>query len=136
MTAVPAPVPLFGDCPMPGCRNLVDDLLRPCPECAVIFAEYIQPSSREVTAEQVTAELAAGAAAVAAVFAERRYMIPLDAAPAPEPAAPELSRAVAQSLGLAYKPGQVCWCCEERRSCRLDPDQPDRWICKKCEEIT
>lgn len=29
---------------------------------------------------------------------------------------------------------QHCWVCEQRRTCRLDPDQRGQWICKECEE--
>jgi hypothetical protein len=50
-----------------------------------------------------------------------------------------LQREAAHDRGEAYKPNQRCWVCEERRSCRLDPDFADsrekRLICKTCEEI-
>lgn len=141
---------LFAKCPLHGCGNLVDDPRWPCGECEAALAGYIRPAGREVTAEQAAAELAERDRAVAAVYAERRAMIPLaspagdPADPAGDPAAPRpgpplpagIRRAAEQDLGLAYKPNQLCWVCEERHPCRRDPDHPGRWICRACEATT
>lgn len=37
--------------------------------------------------------------------------------------------------GEEYKANQQCWVCEQRRTCRPDPDQRGQWICKDCEAI-
>ena len=80
----------------------------------------------ERPADEVAAELAERDRYVREVYAARRDMAPL---PEPAPAA-------AVEPEVEWRPNQTCWCCEERRKCRPDPDQPTRWICKDCLEIT
>jgi len=55
MTATPS---LFGECPLPGCINLVDDPRWPCGDCEAALAGYIRPSAQQATAEEATAMLA------------------------------------------------------------------------------
>jgi hypothetical protein len=114
---------LFGECPLPGCRNPVGDPGQPCGECLAAFGGYLRDTGLDRPAGEVAAELAERDRAVAAVYAERRAMTPL---PEAAPAEPE----------TGWRRNQLCWCCEERRACRADPDQPARWICKTCAEIT
>ncbi|MGH3403340.1 MAG: hypothetical protein ACRDRJ_12720 [Streptosporangiaceae bacterium] len=114
---------LFDDCALPGCRNLVDRPGQPCGECLAAFGGYLRDTGRDRPAAEVAAELAERDRAVAAVYAERRQMAPL---PEPCPAEHE----------TAWRRGQLCWCCEERRACRADPARPGRWICKSCAGIT
>ena len=78
MNATPS---LFGECPLPGCINLVDDPRWPCGDCEAALAGYIRPAAQPVTAEEATAMLAERDQAVAGIYAERRIMTPL-----PEPA--------------------------------------------------
>jgi hypothetical protein len=150
--AVNTTLSLFAECPLPGCRNPVDDPRWPCGQCEKDLAGYIRPSGAERPAEVVVAELAERDQAVAAVYAERREMTPL---PEPEAPAPGLApaqpagagdermaaiqRAARQDLGEERKPGQLCWVCEERRLCRKDPEflgtGDERWICKECEAV-
>jgi hypothetical protein len=139
---------LFAECPLPGCINPVDDPRWPCGECEAALAGYIRPSSSQpVAAEEAAAMLAERDEAVAAVYAERRAMIPLPepavAAPAagPDPQArPPATTQTDPAPGASpeYKRNQLCWVCEERRTCRVDPDRlPEvRWICRTCEAIT
>jgi hypothetical protein len=144
MTDTPS---LFAECPLPGCINPVDDPRWPCGECEAALAGYIRPATQSRTAEEVAAALADRDQAVAAIYAERRTMTPLPeptgAAPAagPGPMAPAAGAgraAAARDADPEYRRNQLCWVCEERRSCRLDPDRhPEvRWICKTCETIT
>ena len=83
--------------------------------------------------------------AVAAIYAERRTMVPLPelaevaptAEPGPQAQPPTAARAAAaRDASPEYKRNQLCWACEERRTCRPDPDHPGRWICRTCEAIT
>ncbi len=138
---------LFAECPLPGCINPVDDPRWPCGECEAALAGYIRPSAQPVTVEEATAMLADRDQVVAAVYAERRTMTPLPepagtgpaAGPDPVVQPPAASQvAAARDASPEYRRNQLCWVCEERRTCRLDPGRHSevRWICRTCEAIT
>jgi hypothetical protein len=115
---------LFGECPLPGCRNPVDDPRWPCGECERELAGYIRPARRPDTREQAAADPGGQDQDAAAQ--------PAPARPGPSPA----PRAGADRPGTERKANQLCWCCEQRRRCRPDPGHRDRWICPDCEAIS
>jgi len=133
---------LFAKCPLPGCPNLVDDPRWPCGECEAALAGYIRPSSQPVSVEEATAMLADRDRAVAAIYAERHAMTPLPGpAEGAAEAPPDLQAwppAAAPDPGPESKRNQLCWVCEQRRTCRPDPGRlPGTWwICRRCEQIT
>jgi hypothetical protein len=105
--------PLFPDCPMPGCQNIVSGPREVCTASLTAFGPYLRPVSDTLSAEALS-EASAGAGRCA----------PQHDQPAARPAAAE-----------QWRPNQVCWCGEERRTCHLDPQNPDRMICRTCEAI-
>jgi hypothetical protein len=117
-----AELSLFGTCPIPACKNLVNDPREPCRECLEAFGPLLrQADGPAPDPDAYTAEIAQRDADVRALLAERRDMVPLPDPPAPaEP---------------AWKRNQLCWLCEQRRTCHPDPDHPDRWICRECEAL-
>ena len=127
---------LFGECPLPGCQNPVDDPRWPCGECERELAGYIRPARRPDTREQAAADPARPdqepAAPAARPAAASRPAHPAPAQPAPPPA----PRAGAERPGPEHRANQLCWCCEQRRRCRPDPGHRDRWICPDCEAIS
>jgi hypothetical protein len=54
----PGMVSLFAECPLPGCRNPVDDPRWPCRGCETALAGYMRPTSESANPEEVTATLA------------------------------------------------------------------------------
>ena len=80
---------LFAECPLPGCTYPVDDPRWPCGEREAALAGYIRPSAQLVTVEEAAAMLTDRDEAVAAIYAERRTMVPLpelaEVTPAAEP---------------------------------------------------
>jgi hypothetical protein len=115
--------PLFAECILPGCCNPVDTALTACPECVTAFGPMLHQTAVEVAAEEMAEAIAERDEAVRAIQRERLLAFqPIG--PAPEPR-PEPAR--------EEKRNQLCWCCEERRTCRIDLDDPNRWICKTCE---
>ncbi len=112
-TALSGAEALFPACPVPGCPNLVSDPRQVCGECLATFGPYLRPADAEAPpAEQYAAQIAARDEHVAAVLAER-----------------------AANTAGEWKRNQVCWCCEERRTCRQDRDTRNGWICRPCLEI-
>jgi hypothetical protein len=120
---------LFTECPVPGCVSPVDDG-KPCAECAALIAEgfvrQVVPERGQLATrepEPPAATLAAGAPEVTRL---------LDAATRRADAA---IRRDAAERGTERMPGQMCWVCQERRTCRRDPEftRELRWICKECE---
>ena len=123
---------LFAECPLPGCINPVDDPRWPCGDCEAALAGYIRPSTQQVTVEETTAMLAERDEAVAAIHAERRTTTPLPepaqatpgAEPDPQAQPPTATRAAtAPDASPERKRNQLCWVCEERHTCRRDPDR-------------
>jgi hypothetical protein len=102
------PATLFPECALPGCRNPVDDVGHPCGECLAAFGHRLRPG-QPLTAEQV-AERDAG---VKAAYAAQREL------------------RVAE--GLEAKRNQLCWLCEQRRTCTK---QERGWECDDCRRIT
>jgi len=101
---------LFTVCPVPICTSPVDDG-QPCAECTTLIGEgLIRRVERPMTLDDARRQLADDLAA-------------------------RNQRAAAQDAGDACKPGQTCWVCEERRTCRHDPEKPGEWICRDCEAV-
>src|SRR6266487_1861752 len=101
---------LFPTCTLPGCPNLTADPRRPCAECLTAFGDWLRPAAGPASEADFAAAVAERDAAVQAALAERRTL------------------ATHTTAGLdhaEWKRGQTCWCCEERRTCRADPDIPN-----------
>lgn len=104
-------------CVVPGCTNLVPNPDYPCDDCRIAFGGMLReahkpPPSAEVVDAQNTR--------YREVMAERALMVKLEA---------RQKRKSAIDKGEQRKPGQVCWLCEERRSCLL---VNGRWECDGC----
>jgi hypothetical protein len=120
---------LFTECPLPVCSNPVDDG-KPCASCAALIAEGFvrqvvpepgQPATPEP--EPPAATLSTESPEVARLLAEATRK------------ADAVIRRDAAERGAERMPGQMCWVCQERRTCRRDPEftREIRWICKECE---
>jgi hypothetical protein len=94
------------------------------------------PSRNPVSEDDFAAAVAERDAAVRAVLAERRTLTTRTTAGASQAEAGRHHPAPADTDHTAWTRNQTCWCCEQRRTCRIDPDSPNGWICKKCLEIT
>jgi hypothetical protein len=104
---------LFPDCPLPGCHNVVSDPHEVCGQCLDAFGPYLRPVAPLASpAGQRPAPSAVPAGRVTP--AQRDHVA---------------------AAAVEWKRNQVCWCCEERRTCRQDPDSSNGWICKQCLEI-
>jgi hypothetical protein len=122
--APPAPshldeLTLFATCPVTGCKNLVGDPGEVCAECLQVFGPYLRPARDTSPAGELTAAAARSEAQAAEVLAARRELAALGAT----------TVAVADE----WRNNQQCGCCEERRTCHIDPASPNGWICKSCE---
>lgn len=111
---------LFGECP--ACGYPVDDG-EPCGQCTAMISDgWLRrvPEPEPMTVEEATVALEAQRLQAEA-----------------ERSADAAARRHAAEQGQQPMPGQVCWCCEERRTCTRDPDFPRevKWICKDCEAI-
>jgi hypothetical protein len=127
---------LFPTCPLPGCANLTDDPRRPCPQCLTAFGDWLRPAATPVSEDDFAAAVAERDTAVRAVLAERRTLTTRTTAGAGQAEARRRHPAPADADHAEWTRNQTCWCCEQRRACRIDPDSPNGWICKKCLEIT
>ena len=106
---------LFAICPLPGCATLVADPRQPCPGCREAFGPFLQPAREPVAVEDFLSAQAASDQRVAALYATRALQLPTSTAAVGE-----------------WRRNQICWVCEERRSCKPDPDRTDRLICRAC----
>jgi len=121
---------LFPTCPLPGCNNVTDDPRQPCHGCLAAFGPMLRQSDAPAPEpEAYTTVIAERDAGVRAVMAGRRDMVPLPGPPAAAQPAP------APSPEPERKRNQVCWVCEQRRTCRIDPGSPNGWICRECEAV-
>ncbi len=127
---------LFPTCPLPGCPNLTDDPWRPCAACLTAFGDWLRPAADPVSEEDFAAAIAERDAAVRAALAKRRTLLTSTAVEVGRSGAGRRDPALAAADHAEWKRNQTCRCCEERRTCRADPDSPNGWICKKCLEIT
>jgi hypothetical protein len=140
---VNATLSLFAECPLPVCGNLVSDPGELCGECERATAGYIRrvptPPEPDITPgppppDLLVTENAESVPEAAEVPEEVRLLLAKH-----EAGATAAARHAAQDRGEEYKPGQVCWVCEERRLCRKDPEflgtRDERWICRECEAI-
>ena len=127
---------LFPTCPLPGCPNLTDDPRRPCAQCLAGFGDWLRPAADPVSEEDFATAVAERDAAVQAILAERRTLAAHTGAGRSHAEAGRRDPAPAAADHAGWKRNQRCWCCEERHTCRIDPDRPNGWICQKCQEIT
>jgi hypothetical protein len=109
---------LFPQCVLPGCKNPVEQVGRPCADCARAFGgdSLIQLRvGQPMTAEKI-AERDEGIKAAYAAMREVRI-----------------------ADGLEAKRNQICWLCHERRTCTKVPfgfGTELRWECAECRKIT
>ena len=61
------------------------------------------------------------------------YLRPVAHEPAPaEPVKQARKPKKRATQEVEWRRNQRCWVCEQRRSCREDPDSSNGWICRKC----
>lgn len=105
---------LFTACALPGCLAPVAMPGDVCTTCRTAFGEMLRTNDRHVgDPAQIVAELEARDAGVLAQYRAR----------AANTAAPEQDS--------TPKRGQVCWLCEERRTCT--PEKTG-WECARCRD--
>lgn len=99
-------LPLFAECALPGCVNPADEAGGPCPECTSLF---------DGAAGGWTIRRSEGGASETAEQVVDR----------------KTEQRIAQALATTpeRKPNQVCWLCEERRTCTKEPGG---WECDSC----
>jgi len=94
-----------GSCVLPGCSMPVEDVTQPCHECLSLLSDVLVP----VTGPRMTpADVEKRDVTVRAVLAQR-------VADEPE-----------------RKRNQLCWLCEERRTC---VETSEGWECDDCQEV-
>jgi len=101
--------PMFSDCVIPGCRNLVSDADDACDSCRTPFGHYLVFNPGPPPSVNI-----------------RRT--PLDV----EPRSPE-RRDQPEPGGEKRVPQKLCWLCEQRRTCTA---QPRGWECDRCGTVT
>ncbi|MCF3940704.1 hypothetical protein [Gordonia tangerina] len=99
-------IELFPRCALPGCANPTDAQGHPCSQCLRDFGGLLRhnPAGQALSA---TAEAARDRLA-----GQRDTDI---------------------DAGIQGKPGQICWLCDQRRTCTR---VADRWECRTCRHIT
>lgn len=131
-------------CVLPGCTTVVADPTQPCDGCLAIFGTYLRESGEHtLTAEAVeerdqgvrdaysmqaatvAADSEPGGAETAARWLARRQL---------ENQSITLSAAVSKVVDAipVRKAMQLCWLCEQRRTCT---HVNGRWECNNCQEI-
>ncbi|MEO9330186.1 hypothetical protein [Gordonia aurantiaca] len=115
---------LFPRCVLPGCINLVATQGHPCSECRTIFGDMLhhRPGGTPLTAHQQHERDADTLAAYKA-----RLLVD------PDPERRRYARNQASEAGEIPKPNQMCWLCEERRTCTKIAG---RWECRTCQQIS
>lgn len=109
---------LFPDCVLPGCRNPVEDHGVPCDECLRIFGDCLQETDRPaLTAERIEAR---DSQVRFAYIANQELVDELTEDDMPAAAVAERKR------------NQICWLCDQRRTCTW---MPMGWECDTCQEI-
>jgi hypothetical protein len=104
-------------CPL-NCGTPVPDPRQPCEECQAEFSANLRPADPDHTqsVEEFVEAERTGRERVLEVMAERAETV---------------------IAAGGWRRNQRCWCCDEKRTCHPDPNhRGERWICKKCEEIT
>ena len=109
---------LFPRCALPGCANPTDTQGHPCGTCRRDFNTLLRHNPAGTP-------MSATAQADRDQAVHHAYTLQAELAAAGD-------RALAIETGHRDKPGQVCWLCEERRSCiRVH----GRWECRTCRHI-
>jgi hypothetical protein len=123
-----APPSLFGICPACHQPSAADGLA--CPACVEAARPFIRRADGTAPAD----------AEIAALLGE------VDPDGPESPLAGDTAPVVERPASVVEAPGppavperkqnQQCWVCEERRTCTPDPDNPGRWICGACRELS
>lgn len=110
---------LFPRCALPGCANPTDTQGHPCGRCRRDLGTFLRhnPGGEPMTADAQSA-------------LDRDVALAYRAQEQMRTAAAE--QRVAIQAGHAEKRGQICWLCEERRTCVLINQ---RWECRTCREV-
>lgn len=100
---------LFPSCVLPGCTTPVVHVGEPCDRCLDAFGPMLRPTDQPaLTAEQIAHRDAQ---------VHNAYQQHTQPPPAPGP---------------ERKAMQLCWLCEQRRTCTR---QPAGWECDQCQEV-
>lgn len=112
-------------CVLPGCTEIVGDPTQPCGGCLALFGPWLRETEERTLTAEVIAKRDRGVHA--AYAAQLRAEMIAEAAEAAD-------RAVAIARGEPERKAmQLCWICEQRRTCTRIADQ---WECPVCEEIS
>jgi hypothetical protein len=113
---------LFTGCALPGCKTIVEQPGEVCADCLAAFGgriKVIDTTGR--TADEVAAELEQRDTETMAMYATL-VELPYESSTEPPVQLNEPER----------KRNQVCWMCEERRTCT---PTPAGWECDTCQGI-
>jgi hypothetical protein len=101
--------PMFSDCVIPGCRNLVSDDDDACGSCRTAFGPYLVSNPGPPPSADIP-----------------RTLRDVESGPAEQHDRPEPG-------GEEPIPQKLCWLCEQRRICTA---QPGGWECDRCRTVT
>lgn len=102
-----------------GCANPTDEIGKPCPSCLGAFGDRIRRNPDVIPdPEAFQAVMAASDEAIRDILRERAA---LDHGILPA------------GNGVITKANQLCWLCEQRKTCAATPHG---WECPQCQEVT
>jgi hypothetical protein len=101
--------PMFSNCVIPGCRNLMSDAGDACDSCITAFGPYLVFNP----GPPLPADMP-------------RSLRDVESGPAEQHDRPE-------PVGQKRIPQKLCWLCEQRRTCTA---QPGGWECDRCRAVT
>jgi hypothetical protein len=99
-------------CPLPGCANETPDGA-PCDECRGAFGSALRPATQPTRRPMTDAELDARDQAMRDAYATRR-------------------RKLHHPVEQERRANQLCWMCDQRRTCTL---VLGRWECTDCQGV-
>ena len=101
--------PMFTDCVIPGCRNLVSDADDACDSCRTAFGPYLVFKPGAPLPTDIP-----------------RSLRDVESGPAEQ-------QDLSEPGGEQRIPQRLCWLCEQRRTCTA---QPGGWECDRCRAVT
>ncbi len=104
-------IELFGACVLPGCQNVVTEPTEPCADCVAAFGPMLRPTAAPITVGDVEAR---------DTYVRDAYRKQREVAAGPLNAEQE------------RKAMQLCWLCEERRTCTRTANG---WECGTCGQV-